>query len=76
MEAIVHCERFATKGASPFGRLLFSREVREAEDEPFVRQMKLLHHRFRVSFISVSSVVKFALVGAAPLRCAIFTPNC
>ena len=78
MAAIVHCGKFATKGSRPFGRLLSSAscEAREAEDKPFVRQMEPLHHRFRVFFISVlpvSSVVKSALVGAAPLRCAIFT---
>ena len=55
------------KGSCPFGRLLSS-----ANGEVLVRQMK---PPFLVSFISASpvfSVVKSAVVGAAPLRWAIF----
>jgi hypothetical protein len=65
MEAETQCGQFRMKGSRPFGRLL------SAYDKVLVRQMK---PPFLVSFIAVSpvsSVVKSALIGAAPLRCAI-----
>jgi hypothetical protein len=77
MEAVVQCGKFAMRGSRSFGRLLFFAcgEVREAEEKQFVRQMKPFHHRFLLFFISVSpvsSVVKSAIAGAAPLRYAVF----